>query len=266
MGQIIQIAFELRNITQQALDDESSSAEEEDDVIAIEKRDEMANWFKFCKEKIEKIEKVWNRKLDERHRSEDDDDLNDKDDYNLEQDFDTNDVDKTEKRLEQMLANITNRRRENVSSVKGGSFVAQSVPVPELQQAVIDAEAAAAAKSKDDSTIKQRTFDQNQYWKMPDSYSLEELLAEQSEEQEVKPASVVAELSKSEVPESQNYLPPVQEESKDEDLQPAIDQLTQGHQEESKSDEPAHATEEEAKTEPEQAETTTTEETKEIQE
>ena len=48
MGQIIQIAFELRNITQQALDDESSSAEEEDDVIAIEKRDEMANWFKFC--------------------------------------------------------------------------------------------------------------------------------------------------------------------------------------------------------------------------
>jgi hypothetical protein len=37
---------------------------------------------------------------------------------------------------------------------------------------------------------------------MPDSYSLEELLAEQSEEQEVKPASVVAELSKSEVPES----------------------------------------------------------------
>ena len=45
-----------------------------------------------------------------------------------------------------------------------------------------------------------------------------------------------------------------------------MDQLTQGHQEESKSDEPAHATEEEAKTEPEQAETTTTEETKEIQE
>jgi hypothetical protein len=80
MGQIIQIAFELRNITQQALDDESSSAEEEDDVVAIEKRDEMANWFKFCKEKIEKIEKVWNRKLDERHKSEDDEELDIKDD------------------------------------------------------------------------------------------------------------------------------------------------------------------------------------------
>jgi hypothetical protein len=37
---------------------------------------------------------------------------------------------------------------------------------------------------------------------MPDLYSLEELLAEQSQEQEVKPASVFAELSKSDVSES----------------------------------------------------------------
>ena len=131
MGQIIQIAFELRNITQQALDDESSSAEEEDDVVAIEKRDEMANWFKFCKEKIEKIEKVWNRKLDERRKSEDDEELDIKDDE-FEIDIE-NCTEQTEKRLEQMLANITNRRRENVSAVKGGSFVAKSEPVPELQ-------------------------------------------------------------------------------------------------------------------------------------
>lgn len=137
----------------------------------------MANWFKFCKEKIEKIEKVWNRKLDERHKSEDDEDLNDKiEDNYFEQDFETCDIDKTEKRLEQMLANITNRRRENVSAVKGGSFVAKSEPVPELQQAAI--EAAAAKKSRDDSAIKQRTFDQNQYWKVNEMYSLDELLAE----------------------------------------------------------------------------------------
>ena len=68
MGQIIQIAFELRNITQQALDDESSSADEDkDDEMALVKRSELSNWFKFCKEKIERIEKVWNRKLDEKH-------------------------------------------------------------------------------------------------------------------------------------------------------------------------------------------------------
>lgn len=88
MGQIIQIAFELRNITQQALDDESSSAEDEEDCVAIEKRTEMANWFKFCKEKIEKIEKVWNRKLDEKHQEEDDE-LNDKED-DFENEFENN--------------------------------------------------------------------------------------------------------------------------------------------------------------------------------
>jgi len=26
---------------------------------------EMSSWFKFCKEKVDKIEKVWNKKLEE---------------------------------------------------------------------------------------------------------------------------------------------------------------------------------------------------------
>ena len=66
MGQIIQIAFELRNITQQALDEESSSADEDGDDATMEaKRKEIRHWFKFCKEKVEKIEKVWNRKLEQ---------------------------------------------------------------------------------------------------------------------------------------------------------------------------------------------------------
>lgn len=80
MGQIIQIAFELRNITQAALDDESSGSEHEEVVESSPK----IVWMKFCKEKIEKIEKVWNRKLEdgddeeeeagEKDRSDDDDD------------------------------------------------------------------------------------------------------------------------------------------------------------------------------------------------
>jgi len=66
MGQIIKIAFELRNITQKALDDEESSGEEESgaDEEGESRREEMRQWFRFCKEKVEKIEKVWNRKLD----------------------------------------------------------------------------------------------------------------------------------------------------------------------------------------------------------
>lgn len=66
MGQIIQIAFELRDITQQALDDMSSDEEEEnDDEASIAKRKEMGEWFKFCKDKVTKIEKVWKRKLED---------------------------------------------------------------------------------------------------------------------------------------------------------------------------------------------------------
>lgn len=75
MGQIIQIAFELRNITQQALDDMSSDDEEaQEDEEAASRRIEMSDWFRFCKEKVDKIEKVWNKKL------EDPDDPNGSDD------------------------------------------------------------------------------------------------------------------------------------------------------------------------------------------
>ena len=38
LGQIIKIAFELRNITQKALDEEDSSAEEDETMESIEKR------------------------------------------------------------------------------------------------------------------------------------------------------------------------------------------------------------------------------------
>lgn len=68
MGQIIQIAFELRNITQALLNDEESSEEDEDEA-AVARHAEMSNWFKFCKEKVEKIEKVWNRKLEDDNKS-----------------------------------------------------------------------------------------------------------------------------------------------------------------------------------------------------
>ena len=75
MGQITQIAFELRNLTQAALDDEDSDADLEDSQITWEMRaqkEEMGKWIKFCKSKIDRIEKVWNRKLEEGSTGEDD--------------------------------------------------------------------------------------------------------------------------------------------------------------------------------------------------
>lgn len=72
MGQITQIAFELRNLTQQALDDESSEDDEAPTEAMIQKRAEMDTWVKFCKAKIDKIEKVWNKKLEDSTNDEDD--------------------------------------------------------------------------------------------------------------------------------------------------------------------------------------------------
>jgi hypothetical protein len=75
MGQITQIAFELRNLTQQQLDDEDSDAEMDDAEVTTEMRaqkEEMGKWVKFCKSKIDKIEKVWNRKLEESSTGDDD--------------------------------------------------------------------------------------------------------------------------------------------------------------------------------------------------
>ena len=70
MGQIIQIAFELRNLTQAALDDESSGSEQEEESDA---KSGKIVWMKFCKEKIEKIEKVWTKKLEDTDDDEDQD-------------------------------------------------------------------------------------------------------------------------------------------------------------------------------------------------
>lgn len=43
----------------------SSDDEGEQEEAAVEKRQEMTKWFKFCKDKIDKIERVWNKKLED---------------------------------------------------------------------------------------------------------------------------------------------------------------------------------------------------------
>ena len=50
----------------------SSDDEEEEDEASVARRMEMSNWFKFCKEKVDKIEKVWNKKLEDPDEPNDD--------------------------------------------------------------------------------------------------------------------------------------------------------------------------------------------------
>jgi len=66
MGQIIQIAMRIRNLTQQEIDEASSDDEpEEISMEAVRKRTELFEWMRFCKEKVDPIDKVWNRRLED---------------------------------------------------------------------------------------------------------------------------------------------------------------------------------------------------------
>ena len=64
MGQVMQIAFEVRNIYQSELDDQDSSAEEEETEAALESRTELQEWLNFCSQKVDKVEAIWNRPLE----------------------------------------------------------------------------------------------------------------------------------------------------------------------------------------------------------
>lgn len=56
-----------------------------------------------------------------------------------------------EEKIGDILANMPNRRRENVQLVKGHTFVEKSSPVPEIVEA---AKLADEKRAKDDSDLK----------------------------------------------------------------------------------------------------------------
>ena len=104
LGQIIKIAFELRNITQKALDDEESSGGEEDEnPVNLEKRSQLQAWFHFCSDKVDKIEKVWNRKLESPDVESDKPNSEKNDDF----DFEQNDHEST---INEMFKNFNSNR------------------------------------------------------------------------------------------------------------------------------------------------------------
>ena len=90
MGQVTKIAFELRKVMQEALDAMNSSDDEDEmDEEATRKRIEISNWNRFCKEKIDKLYKIWEARLgsdpvdnsDSEKSDEDNDDGEDDNDH-----------------------------------------------------------------------------------------------------------------------------------------------------------------------------------------
>lgn len=70
MGQIIKIALRLRSLLQHEIDDASSDDEPDEEEGSLSmgqvgKRTQLFEWMRFCKEKIDPIDKVWSRRLED---------------------------------------------------------------------------------------------------------------------------------------------------------------------------------------------------------
>lgn len=172
MGQVIQLAFELRSLTQQALDDADSDADEEDQSVDEEKREKMQEldeWERFCREKVTKIEKVWNRKLEDST----DDDWEEGQDQAEEGAQEDEDDDCHEVMIGKMLDQIGSRNRMARSHVEPRKGDAVSDDLQRLrEEALADAE----ARAKDTEAMK--NFGANTFWKVEQEMDLDALIAE----------------------------------------------------------------------------------------
>lgn len=166
MGQITQIAFALRDLTQQEINEQSSEEEDSDKADESEtkkgKRKDMSRWLKFCSQKIEKIEKVWNRKLEDPRMSDSESDDGD--------DLDTHELDPADHPLSQFSMPAAFRPRS------------QSILIHH-QDAEMNDDIKAGLElmggmSKDDSDLMVKDYGHNVYWKLEDEHNLEDLMAE----------------------------------------------------------------------------------------
>lgn len=167
MGQITQIAFELRNLTQALLNDEDSDVEEETKEL-VEKRQEMELWQLFCKHKIDKIEKVWNRKLEDTSASDEQGKSSEK----------AEDDDSQDDNINALLARFDKNRlsRSHVEHRKPDQTA------QDLQAATESLKPTAKDTNDVESNINElgakEEYAANNFWRAPEAYSLDDLLNE----------------------------------------------------------------------------------------
>lgn len=173
MGQVTQIATELKQLIQKQMDEQDSDDydEEDPDSVTVEtviKKHELQNWMVFCKQRINKIEKVWNRKLEDDRSDSDDDDSDDKmatgsgveDDSSLTHD--------------DFLDRLLSKGQSRVESRSHVDFSKRDDDYESLQQAAEEARQGA----KDDSEIEHPGFHNNNYWRMDSEHQIADLMAE----------------------------------------------------------------------------------------
>ena len=156
------------------MNDESSDEEQNDQVSEqeVQRREELGKWIKFCKTKIEKIEKIWNKKLEDPSRDDsdegtagahsDDDEEENSFEQNMDRMFSGN-----EKRGNHLhRSEVSHKKRNDVTDDLNRA-------IESLKPLAKDDNYLLAAKSQDNEVIKE--FAQNNYWRLPDSFTLDEL-------------------------------------------------------------------------------------------
>ena len=143
------------------------SDEDEEDITedTIKKRQEITQWFRFCKEKIDKIHKVWDKKLGVKENTPEpaepdssDDDLKNENENVISEIFG---------KLNQRRANTERQKKED--SADDDALKADIMKGLEQNDAKSDIE-----EVKED-----QAFSDAQFWAIGDQYDIDDLMAEQ---------------------------------------------------------------------------------------
>lgn len=139
-------------------------------------RAEISSWFRFCKDKIEKINKVWESKLGQNKETTDTDSDKNSD---SEEDIDPNADRQTQ--MDNLFKNF-GKQAGRTGKPLSKSFTGDSNS-HEIKKDVEEGEKDLEKKAKDDqNTVKEAAkFGDNQYWRQPEMFSIDDLLAEQEE-------------------------------------------------------------------------------------
>lgn len=184
MGQIIQIALKIRNITQQEIDEQSSNESDPEDeeegngqmsMGDVSKRAEMFEWMRFCKEKIDPIDKVWQRRLED-PPSDDPDEDDEKEDITVITQPSTEEEEaKSEGLVKGILDRVPHRGRVVRKSAEEAQRLREMINTNDDDD---DEKNDQEASPEDDLTPKMENAEYNQstYWSTPEMYALDDLL------------------------------------------------------------------------------------------
>lgn len=156
------------------MNDESSEEEQDEKVSeeVLQRREELGIWIKFCKTKIEKIEKVWNKKLEDPTHDDSEEGTagahseDDEEEISFEQNIDRMFSGNQKRGNHLHRSEVSHQKRNDVTDDLNRA-------IESLKPLAKDDNSLIAAKVEDLAEVKE--FAQNNYWRRLESYDLDEL-------------------------------------------------------------------------------------------